>query len=137
MKTTIWCNHYLARYTSEKCAAGIEYSRWQGKPITEWPCFRNQGQTSCIDCEKAQFPTREELEAEEREIKERFDKMVLARNAIVAYLGGPWKRGMGGVTGTMDCPVCGTAGSLRFSRARYNGHIHAQCQTKSCVAWME
>jgi len=137
MKVMIWCNHYLARHASEKCAAGIEYSRWQDKPIDEWPCFRKEGQAPCASCEKAQFPTREELEAEEREIKERTTRMGLARAAIVAYLGGPWKRGVGGVTGSMDCPVCGAAGALQFSRAGYNGHIHAGCKTKNCVAWME
>ena len=38
--------------------------------------------------------------------------------------------------GEMDCPVC-KAGRLRYSRAGYNGHIHARCSTPSCVAWME
>lgn len=38
--------------------------------------------------------------------------------------------------GTMNCPVCGT-GKLRYSRASYNGHVHAQCTTEGCVAWME
>lgn len=38
--------------------------------------------------------------------------------------------------GTMPCPVCKT-GTLRYSRAALNGHIHAACTTKTCVSWME
>lgn len=38
--------------------------------------------------------------------------------------------------GAITCPVCGK-GSLRYSRAEYNGHIHAACTTDGCVGWME
>ena len=38
--------------------------------------------------------------------------------------------------GQMDYPVCKT-GKLRYSRAAYNGHVHAGCTTKGCVSWME
>lgn len=38
--------------------------------------------------------------------------------------------------GEMDCPVCKT-GRLRYSRAAYNGHVHAACSTDNCVRWME
>jgi len=39
-------------------------------------------------------------------------------------------------SGNMKCPVCET-GNLRYSRAAYNGHIHATCSTEGCVSWME
>jgi len=39
-------------------------------------------------------------------------------------------------SGELDCPVCKT-GKLRYSRSSYNGHIHAACNTKDCVRWME
>lgn len=39
-------------------------------------------------------------------------------------------------SGTIPCPVC-NSGSLMYSRATYNGHVHARCTTKDCVAWME
>jgi len=61
----------------------------------------------------------------------------VARRAIVAHLGGPWKSGMKDEYGAMDCPVCSSEGSLRFSRSGYNGHIHAWCTTEWCVSWME
>jgi hypothetical protein len=38
--------------------------------------------------------------------------------------------------GEMPCPVCGN-GKLRYSRAGYNGHVHARCSNDGCVAWME
>ena len=38
--------------------------------------------------------------------------------------------------GEMACPVCKT-GKLRYSRAGYNGHVHAACSTDTCVRWME
>ena len=38
--------------------------------------------------------------------------------------------------GKMECPVCKT-GTLKYSRAGYNGHVHARCSTDGCVAWME
>lgn len=38
--------------------------------------------------------------------------------------------------GKMKCPVC-NEGELRYSRASYNGHVHAKCSTQGCVAWME
>jgi hypothetical protein len=38
--------------------------------------------------------------------------------------------------GEIVCPVCKT-GKLCYSRAAYNGHVHAACSTNGCVAWME
>lgn len=38
-------------------------------------------------------------------------------------------------SGKMPCPICKT-GELRYSRAQYNGHVHARCMA-GCVAWME
>lgn len=39
-------------------------------------------------------------------------------------------------SGQIQCPVCNT-GLLNYSRAGYNGHVHGQCSTATCVAWME
>lgn len=66
-----------------------------------------------------------------------FEKTMRARGAIVEHLGGPWKKGVEGSVGQIDCPVCGNKDCLRFSRAGVNGHIHAACLTKDCVSWME
>lgn len=74
----------------------------------------------------------------DEETKARFKKICDARKAIVEHLGGPWHRqnNKKGGSGCIDCPVCGNKESLFFSRAAYNGHIHAKCKTADCVAWM-
>lgn len=79
----------------------------------------------------------EQLEENRKALEKRFEATGKARAAIVESLGGPWKRGMPGASGAIDCPVCSGPNSLRFSRAGYNGHIHAACTTEDCVSWME
>ena len=46
-----------------------------------------------------------------------------------------FKKGHGGV-GEMPCPM-GCGGTLRYSVASYNGHMHAGCSTENCLRWME
>ena len=140
MKRTIFCNHYRALSEHKTCEAGVEYATLQekvGKAFANWPCFARNGQPVPGGCELACFPTAEELAAEEAEMKKRFESIGAARQAIVAHLGGPWKRGTPGASGAIDCPVCRAEKALRFSRAGCNGHIHASCTTEGCVAWME
>lgn len=38
--------------------------------------------------------------------------------------------------GIIKCPGCGV-GTLRFSRARSNGHLHAHCSTPYCFSIMQ
>ncbi len=90
-----------------------------------------------VTCPKRQEPTAEEIAADRKDIEERFEKTMKARAAIVALLGGPWKKGISGDSGAMTCPVCSGYATLNFSRSGYNGHIHAKCSTAGCVAWME
>jgi hypothetical protein len=88
-------------------------------------------------CESKVYPTAEEMAEDDRQMAERFANIGQAREAIVADCGGPWKRGDGGASGQIDCPVCEGAETLQYSRAGYNGHIHARCATEDCVSWME
>lgn len=136
---TIFCKHYQGAADHKTCEAGVEYQKFRayGLPISKWPCFCEQNQQPPGGCDLADFPTAEEIAAEEKEIEARCAALGMARKAIVEYLGGPWKRGTPGARGTIDCPVCGAEKSLCFSRAGYNGHIHAACRTKGCVSWME
>lgn len=83
-----------------------------------------------------------EEKAEEAEFELQFQNIEKARAAIVAHLGGPWKRQKGGgarpdESGRVDCPVCGKPATLGFRRSGYNGHIHARCTTEGCMSWME
>lgn len=132
-----FCNHYRAMSEHETCSAGVPYATFQGKSFDQRPCFRDKGGPIRCGCDLVQFPTAEEIEAAEKELAKRFEAIGTARNAIVEKCGGPWKRGMPGQSGSIDCPVCGTADALRYSRAGYNGHIHASCRTEGCVRWME
>lgn len=131
-----WCKHYRGMHEKEACEAGIRFDSLAGhrQPgfFDTCPCFGPQGA-----CEKAEYPTAEEMAARDAEIAERFARIGKARDAIVESLGGPWKRGTPGASGAIDCPVCSGPKTLRFSRAGYNGHIHAACTTDDCVRWME
>lgn len=133
-----FCNHYRAMSQHATCEAGVSYEQFKGKPHSDVPCFfEGEPPTEKSPlCELALYPTPEQLAERDAEIKKRFEGMVKARKAIVDYLGGPWKRGMGGSAGSILCPVCGS-GTLRFTRSSYNGHIHAACSSQDCVSWME
>ena len=66
------------------------------------------------------------------DFKAHFKNIGIARKAIVDT---------GLYSGEISCPICKT-GMLRFSKAKSNGHIHAQCvtdnkRTDGCVGWME
>lgn len=121
------------------------------------PCFKHQ--THLTDgCAKCEFYTPEELQARHEEFTAFVNRVSVAREAILQYLRRRWKEGpvpQHGVaapadisrfckpqtnyfcgSGKMKCPVCNT-GTLSYSRSTYNGHVHAGCDTKDCVAWME
>jgi len=136
------CKHFRGM-REECCLAGVNLRKHVGGPDYGWgarlPCIPDSGVTRAdevVPCELYALRTPEEVEAEEREIAELFGRTDKARQAIVDHLGGPWKRGMESSRGGIDCPICGT-GRLHFSRAGYNGHIHAGCTTEDCVRWIE
>ncbi len=133
---TAFCKHFRSVVEHKTCKAGVPYESLKGISAKEWPCFMRRGQVF-PGCDKQDMPTPEEIEAEEREWEESSKRIAAARRAIVAHLGGPWKRGMEGSAGVIDCPACGGKQALQFRRAGYNGHIHARCSTEGCVSWME
>lgn len=118
------------------CKAGVAYDTFKGMPFDKRPCFEKKG-IAPPGCDKALFPTAEERASRDAEDEKRMDNYGTARAAIVKHLGGPWKKGKPSVGDAITCPVCSGIATLRFSRAGYNGHIHAACQTQGCVAWME
>lgn len=136
MRTTIFCVHYQASHYHAECKAGVSYAQFRGKPFGEKPCFRRGGKCAG-GCDKQQFPTDEDIAKEEAEFAALLERTKTARAAIVTHLGGPWKKGAKSAGGEINCPICGKENALRFSRAGYNGHIHAACKTDGCVAWME
>lgn len=132
-----WCKHYNGTARNEACEAGVKYADVTDTTTRPYslPCIGESNKAG-VTCAKCEFPTAEEVEADERERKERAERRMTIRQAIVAHLGGPWKRGTPGSSGSIPCPACKT-GTVRFSRAGYNGHIHARCSTEGCASWME
>lgn len=139
MSKADWCKHYNGT-VNDQCRAGVTYTTVElgrGTKQFSLPCFRDENPLGAV-CEKCEFRTAEEEAARKAEQAKRFDNIVKARTAIVESLGGPWKKGMPGLNGRIPCPCCGQPGAmLSFSRAGYNGHIHARCSTDDCVSWME
>lgn len=136
MRETIFCNHYRAMSDHKTCKAEVPYEKFKGMAFDDRPCFMRSGKCN-PGCERMEFPTPEEIAAQDAADAQRFKGVMNARKAIVAHLGGPWKRGTANAAGVIDCPVCGGKESLRFRRAGYNGHIHAACTTQNCVSWVE
>lgn len=126
-----FCKHYRAMSAHKTCELGIAYDSIP-KTSNSCPCWSSE---HADKCDKSEYLSKEEAEAEDRKLEERFAKIGQARGAIVAACGGPWKRGTPASNGLIVCPCCG--GKLSFSRSGYNGHIHAACSTKECVRWME
>lgn len=137
---TEWCKHYNG-LMNDCCKAGVKYDTVavvheapKGRSV---PCIPKWNRDGEAKCDKFELRTPEEIAAYEQEMAKRFAHTGMARLAIVDHLGGPWKRGTPGAGGTIDCPCCGKKNSLSFSRAGFNGHIHARCASPGCVSWME
>jgi len=133
-----FCKHYRSMHDNQTCKVGIAYKDLPNAGTKEFhdscPCYGPEGTGKCPS---KLYPTPEEMEADDKRIAEMFVRTAKARNAIVESLGGPWNRTTPGASGTIDCPVCSGQKTLHFSRAGYNGHIHASCSTDGCVSWIE
>lgn len=99
------------------------------------PCIKRYNHAGA-ECEKIEFPTPEEVAAKIAGQDGAFRRMIAARSAIVEKLGPYKKRQSPNAAGTIPCPNC-EGGTLHYSRAALNGHIHARCTTEGCAAWME
>lgn len=130
------CLHFNGMM-NEVCEVGVKYEDVRGP--SRGPaggrliaCFNE-----CDTCTRREMPTEADVAARIEEINCSTVNFTKARSAIVAYLGGHWKKGMQGSQGCIDCPVCQQPKSLHFTRAGLNGNIHARCKTPDCVSWME
>lgn len=120
------------------CAAGVDavMSFCDGNRfgwIKRAPCFKDN--VDAPHCPAREFPTPEEVaEADaafEAHVADFTKFMPIARANIVRIAEETKTSG-----GVIDCPKCG-GHRLRWSRARSNGHVHAQCETADCLGWME
>lgn len=121
------CRHFTG-IQHDTCRVGVRYLSVRdtsGPGMAKWPCL---GEDCVTRCDKKVNRTPEEVDAEDRAIAEALAHTATARMAIIAT-----KQSRGAI----DCPKCGGKGALRFSVSSYNGHVHAGCTTKDCLAWME
>lgn len=110
----------------------IRYRRPGGAVYTKGyslPCLA-QYNLGGATCDKARFPTAEEVAAEVAESDRSVARMLAARKVIVAHI-----EATGEQHALIPCPNCD--GQLSYSRAASNGHIWANCSTENCTAWME
>jgi hypothetical protein len=134
------CRHFTG-LMNDACDVGVAYATVRDESVRPFrlPCltvsWRNKTEPCATTCPKFSAFTANEEKAQMTEFAKATDRMLLARTAIVAVVG-KWTKGSGNASGTMTCPCC-KAGTLRYSRAGYNGHIHAACSTSECVRWME
>ena len=124
------CVHFTG-VQHDVCHAGVRYADVRGTTTRPFglPCI--QQYANGATCSKAQWPTRDEAEAEEAQFQAAYARIRTCLKAITE------KHGTArGVVDVMSCPT-GCGGTLRYSIASYNGHIHGQCSTKGCATWMQ
>lgn len=131
------CVHFTGT-RDEACEAGVNYRQLVGGDDFGWgtrlPCLtdtftpKNGDKVSCGQC---RMTTREEAEAEVEESDASFRRISACLKAITE------KHGKSrGLQDSMPCPNnCG--GTLHYSIAGYNGHIHGRCSTQGCASWMQ
>lgn len=127
------CRHFNGSQ-NKKCLAGIEYLDIPPKTM---PCIpRSVNGRETWPCEKFEIMSIADAEKEADERLVKYERGVKARHAAKddAKAHG-YGKGHGGV-GAVPCPGC-QGGTLRYSVAGYNGHMHGKCSTSGCVSWME
>lgn len=128
------CTHFNG-IQNESCKAGVRYDSFSDRK----PCLGNSfpnDKRPIPECSLLRKTTREESEQREAEIDAAIERMTVAVPA--AKLDAKEKglgRGNGG-RGSIPCPIC-KSGTLHYSVAGYNGHMHAKCTTDNCMSWME
>jgi hypothetical protein len=119
------------------CRANVEYRKHFGDQpgwAKHIPCLSDPD--ASITCDKAAYPTQAEATETVRRQDEMLNRVlnIIPKIKVHAKAKGI-KRGHGGI-GEMPCPSnCG--GTVRYSVASVNGHMHAICSTPNCVSFME
>lgn len=124
MSRDVWCRHYRA-ISYKTCHAGVVYDELAIS--AKLPCWGDADRTPC-----AKFASWTEAENAERaaRLAERLERMCKAMVAIDEEHKRSKTWG-----GRIKCPNCD--GTLAWSKARSNGHVHARCSTPDCVSFMQ
>jgi len=130
------CIHFSG-IMNKCCKAGVPYDSVHDTSTSphRFACLRDEG-ADFMPCAKREWPSDEYVSARVRESKESLAKTMTA--VVFAKADADEKglgKGHGGISG-IKCPCC-EEGTLQYSVASYNGHIHGSCTTPGCVRWME
>lgn len=136
------CQHFSG-VQRDACKVGVNYRELVGGEdlgyATRIPCLGGKHEAKNgprAECSKFSAMPREEAEAHADRVLKSQDNCLLAmakahEHARASRL----KKGTGG-RGELPCPAC-EKGTLRYSVAGINGHMHAACSDQACVRWME
>lgn len=125
------CRHFNG-IQNKRCSAGVEY-----KEVGAMPCLpKHLNGREPWSCDLFEIMSLAEAEKEADERILIYERGVKARHAAKddAKAKG-YGKGHGGA-GSVPCPSC-DGGTLCYTVASYNGHMHGRCSTAGCVSWME
>lgn len=131
------CRHFNG-VQNKKCKAGVPYLEWkQGVEERAMPCIpKHINGRETWPCELFEIMSQADAE---READERIVIMNRGAKARQAAHADAKAKGLGkgrGGVGQIACTGC-DGGTLHYSVAAYNGHMHGRCTTPGCVSWME
>lgn len=132
LRATQHCRYYSYEFGS-KCAKGLDLSA-PGASLVCMPKGSNPPKKGC--------PKRKEYTAVERDAWQKWAAARMGRLVeVLSLIPGDAnekkdKQQHWGSSGSFECPAC-KAGTVRWSRAPNNGHIHAACSTPNCASIMQ
>ena len=133
------CVHFTG-IQQKKCQAGIVYRDLVGGPDFGWACkipctMAYPDEKDRVECASRQTPTYEQAE---KEVDKSEARMKVTLRVIRETHEDAKKNGLGighGGSGKLPCTSCGE-GSIHYSVASVNGHIHGRCSKEGCVQWI-
>lgn len=130
------CRHFNG-IQNKSCKAGVSYEKAEDGDNTMIPCIPKHisAEHPAWSCDLFQIMSQSEAEQDADSRLVVMNRGILIRNAAHndAKVRG-YRRGNGGY-GSVPCPACG--GTIRYSVAGLNGHMHGACSTLGCASWME
>jgi len=130
------CRHFNG-IQHKVCKKGVAYEGHSADVGVMMPCIpKHVNGRPTWSCEFFEIMSLADAEKEADERIVIMERGIKARHAAkddVKTKG--YGKGHGGV-GSIPCPSC-DGGTLRYSVASYNGHMHGKCTTPHCVSWIE
>lgn len=126
------CRHYSYEPAGAgpTCARGVDLSA----PAACQPCMPDS--KAGVACELREEHTEEERAAWKAWRDERAVRMINILAQIPGSSRDKKNRPEWGKSGNFPCPAC-DGGTVRWVRARSNGHVHAACSTDGCFGIIE